>query len=109
MAPFKLLDKAEFKVLSYKTVLLFALASSKRVREIHALSACMQFMQGDAGVVLKPNPAFMPKVINSVVPLELRPFHFPPFASPDQQRLNSICPACALRIYMDVLRRVQRK
>lgn len=103
-APFEPLDKADLKVLSFKTALLLALASAKRVSEIHALSvhsACMQFMQGDVGVALKPNPAFMPKVINVIAPLDLRAFYPPPFASLEQQRLNSLCPVRALRIYVN--------
>nr|XP_055035574.1 uncharacterized protein LOC129423361 [Misgurnus anguillicaudatus] len=102
-APFEPLDKADLKVLSFKTALLLALASAKRVSEIHALSvhsACMQFMQGDVGVALKPNPAFMPKVINAIAPLELRAFYPPPFASVEQQKLNSLCPVRALRMYV---------
>ena len=64
-------------------------------------SACMQFMPGDAGIVLKPNPAFMPKVVDSVTPFELKAFYPPPFASPRQQKLNELCPVRALRIYIE--------
>ncbi|XP_067221487.1 uncharacterized protein [Chanodichthys erythropterus] len=102
MSPFEPLDKVDFKILSFKTALLLALASAKRVSEIHAFSvhsACMQFMPGDAGVVLKPNPAFMPKILGAIIPLELRAFHPPPFASSEQQKLNALCPVRALRIY----------
>ncbi|XP_026102951.1 uncharacterized protein LOC113074342 [Carassius auratus] len=104
VSPFEPLDKADLKLLSFKTALLLALASAKRVSEIHALSvnsACTQFMPGDAGVLLKPNPVFMPKVVNSIVPLKLRAFNPPPFASAEQQRLNTLCPVRALRIYTE--------
>ncbi len=32
-------------------------------------------MPGDAGVLLKPNPAFIPKVVNSIIHLELKAFN----------------------------------
>ncbi|XP_056116182.1 uncharacterized protein LOC130092366 [Rhinichthys klamathensis goyatoka] len=104
MSPFEPLDEIDLKILSFKTALLLALASAKRVSEIHALSvhsACTQFMPEDAGVVLRPNPAFMPKIVNSITPLELRAFYSPPFASSKQQKLNELCPVRALRIYIE--------
>ncbi|KAI2667323.1 Signal recognition particle SEC65 subunit [Labeo rohita] len=104
MSPFEPLDKVDFKILSFKTALLVALVSAKRVSEIHAFSvhsACLQFMSGDAGVVLKPNPAFMLKVVNAINPLELIAFYPRPFASSEQQKLNTLCPVRALRIYTE--------
>ncbi len=104
MSPFEPLDKVDLKILSFKTALLLALASAKRVSDIHAFSvhsACLQFMSGDAGVLLKPNPAFMPKIVKAIIPLELRAFYPPPFASSEQQKLNALCPVCALRIYTE--------
>ncbi len=104
MSPFEPLDKVDFKILSFKTALLLALALAKRVSEIHALSvhsACLQFMSGDAGVVLTPNPAFMPKIVKAIIPLELRAFYPPRFASSEQQKLNALCPVRALRIYTE--------
>ncbi len=104
MSPFEPLDKVDLKILSFKTALLLALASAKRVSEIHALSvhsACLQFMSVDAGVFLKPNPAFMPKILKAIIPLELSAFYPPPFASSEQQNLNGLCPVRALRIYTE--------
>lgn len=99
-APFKPLDMIDTKLLLFKTALLLALASAKRVSEIHALSvnpACMQFIPGDAWVLFKPNPTFMPNIINLIVSLELKAFCL--FASSDQKKLNTLCPVCALQIY----------
>ncbi len=95
---------SKYPILSFKTALLLALASAKCVSEIHAFSvhsACLQFMSGDAGVVLKPNPAFMPKIVKAIIPLELRTFYPPPFASSEQQKLNALCPERDLRIYTE--------
>lgn len=105
--PFEPLLQVELKLLSFKTVLLLALASAKRVSDIHALSvnaSCMQFLRGDSKVLLKPNPAFMPKVFNptlSCLPIELAAFSPPPFSSEEHQRLNALCPVRALRTYVD--------
>ncbi|XP_049341328.1 uncharacterized protein LOC125805033 [Astyanax mexicanus] len=103
-APFEPLDQVDFKILSFKTALLLALASAKRVSEIHAFSvhsSCMQFSQGDTKICLRPNPVFIPKVIQPCLPLELQAFYPPPFTSHNQQRLNALCPVRALRIYVD--------
>ena len=105
--PFEPLQQLDLKVLSLKTALLVALSTAKRVSDIHALSvnpACMQFFPGDTRVVLKPNPAFIPKVFNpslSCRPIELFAFNPPPFTSLEQERLNALCPVRALRAYVD--------
>ncbi|KAJ8354542.1 hypothetical protein SKAU_G00221090 [Synaphobranchus kaupii] len=55
-------------------------------------------------VVLKANPAFIPKVINpaySCSSVELRAFHPPPFSSQEESRLNALCPVRAFRVYVD--------
>ncbi len=65
-APFEPLEQADLKIILYKTALLLALASMKRVGELHALSinpACIRFTQNFTKVTLRPNPAFVPKVI----------------------------------------------
>lgn len=70
--PFEHLQGADLKfVVSLETVLLLTLASAKGVSNIHVLSVhslCAQFFAGDVRMVLKPNPAFVPKVIGSVLP-----------------------------------------
>ncbi|KAK5882516.1 hypothetical protein CesoFtcFv8_021095 [Champsocephalus esox] len=89
--------------LSLKTVLLLALASAKRVSDIHALSvhpSCTQFSAGQTRVLLKPNPAFVPKVVGSCTPIDIVAFP-PPLCSSEEQRPNLLCPDCALRTYMD--------
>lgn len=105
--PFEPLHQVELKLLTFKAVLLLALASAKRVSDIHALSvnaSCMQFLRGDTKVLLKPNPAFMPKVFNpalSCLPIELSAFSPPPFSSEEQQQLHALCPVRTLRMYVD--------
>ena len=102
--PFEPLDTVDMRLLSFKTVLLLALSSAKRVSDLHALSvhpACMQFAPGSTKVCLLPNPAFVPKVLDSTTTVELSAFHPPPFSSPEEQRLHTLCPVRALRIYLD--------
>lgn len=102
--PFEPLEQVELKFLSLKTALLIALASAKRVGEIHALSvhqSCIQFSSDNTRVSMRLNPAFVPKVVGTCSPIELPAFCPPPFSSEEQQRLHTLCPVRALRIYMD--------
>jgi len=69
--PFEPQQNIQLKMLSFKTALLLALITAKRVSDIHALSvnlSCMQFLMGGSKVLLKPNPAFSSKVYNLTTP-----------------------------------------
>lgn len=60
------MQTADLKCISLKTAFLLAIASAKRVSELHALSLselCMLWLPDDSGVVLQPNPSFQPKVL----------------------------------------------
>ena len=102
--PFEPLEGLDMKLLSLKTALLLALVTAKRVSDIHALSVspeCMRF-NGDAKVVLKTNPAFLPKNrLITPTPVELVAFCPPPFASEEERRGHNLCPVRALRVYLD--------
>ena len=104
--PFEPLEDIDMKMLSLKTALLLALSSAKRPGELHALSVspmCMDFGTGQSKVSLRFNPAFMPKVMSAPnsMTVELNAFHPPPFLSPEDQRLNCLCPVRALHAYVD--------
>ncbi|XP_053296886.1 uncharacterized protein LOC128456655 [Pleuronectes platessa] len=102
--PFEPLDNVDMKTLSLKVALLLALATAKRVSDIHALSvhpACMRFTPGNLGVTLRPNPAFVPKVVKPCSPVELSAFQPPPYGSAEQQRLHMLCPVRALHTYVE--------
>ncbi|XP_073687910.1 uncharacterized protein [Garra rufa] len=105
--PFEPLESVHIKFLSLKTVLLLALASAKRVGELHALSVhqtCLKFSPDDSKVTLLPNPAFVPKVSDSAYncsALELRAFYPPPFSSEEERKLHTLCPVRALRFYVN--------
>jgi hypothetical protein len=103
--PFEPLGSISLKLLSLKTALLSAVASAKRVSELHALSvhpSCAKFSLSGDKVFLKPNLAFMPKCFPAFTSevLELSAFHPPPFASPEDQGLNALCLVRALQAYM---------
>ena len=102
---FELLEGTDLKRVSLKTVLLLALALAKRVCDIHALSmhpSCAQLFSGD--VILKPNPAFVPKVVGSCSPIYLVAFAAPP----GEQRSHALCPVRAVHTDMDRTRVFRR-
>ncbi|KAK7909772.1 hypothetical protein WMY93_014456 [Mugilogobius chulae] len=104
--PFEPLDRAELSCLSFKTVLLLALASAKRAGELCALSihpSCLSFSSDGGLVELWPNQAFQPKVITSSFRsrvIRLRPLCPPPHASAEEERSHLSCPVRALRRYL---------
>ncbi|XP_052450263.1 uncharacterized protein LOC128011656 [Carassius gibelio] len=105
--PFEPLEAIGLKFLSLKTALLLALVSAKRVSDLQALSvspSCLQFSAGFTRVSFRPNPAFVPKVVDSSYrcqTTDLAAFHPPPFSSPEEGRLNALCPVRALRVYVE--------
>ncbi len=79
----------------------------KRVGELHALSinpACIRFTHNFSKVTLRPNPAFVPKVIKlgfSCMEIEIHAFHPPLSESPGIGDLQHLCSIRALRIYLE--------
>ena len=103
--PFEPLGRVDMKMLSFKTVLLIALATAKRVSDIQALSVhpdCTRFSENNHRVLIMANPTFVPKnPLLECVPVQLEAFHPPPFVTQEQERLHSLCPVRALRTYID--------
>ncbi|CAM4649880.1 unnamed protein product [Leuciscus chuanchicus] len=67
-APFEPIQSISLKHLSFKTVFLMALASVKRIGDLHALSvspACLEFGPNDSKVILKPKHGYVPKSLNT--------------------------------------------
>ncbi|KAK0154188.1 Potassium voltage-gated channel subfamily H member 4 [Merluccius polli] len=104
--PFEPMEVAEIKFVSLKTALLLALTTAKRVSDLQALSirpSCLQFARGRTKVCLRPNPAFVPKVVVSgyrCPTVELLAFHPPPFSSAEEKKLNTLCPVRVLHVYL---------
>ncbi len=62
--PFEPLQTVEPKFLSMKILLLLALASIKRVGDLHAFlvyDSCLQFGPADSQIILRPRPGYVPK------------------------------------------------
>ncbi len=104
--PFEPLTSVGLELLSLKSAFLLAMASAKRVSELHALSvhpSCLRLGEEGLAISLLPNPAFLPKVLpRSFVlrPLVLEPFHPPPHDSVEAAQLHLICPVRSLRVYI---------
>ncbi len=104
--PFEPLTSIGFK-LSLKTTLLLALASAKRIGDLHAFSVdsdCIRFGSGDCCVTLRPRLGYVPKSLSKPfrtqkVSLLALSSESSPSRSADAQ--TSVCPVRALRIYID--------
>ncbi len=103
--PFEPLTSVGLKELSLKTTLLLALASAKRIGDLHAFSVdshCIQFGPGDCSVTLRPRLNFVPKSIllrTQTVLLSALSIESSPSRRADAQ--TSVCSIRALRIYID--------
>ncbi len=101
--PFEPLQTVELKFLSMKTLLLLALASIKRVGDLHAFSvddSCLEFGPADSQVILRPRPGYVPKVPTTpfrdqVVSLQALP------SGEADPALALLCPVRAVRCYVD--------
>nr|XP_055049505.1 uncharacterized protein LOC129434990 [Misgurnus anguillicaudatus] len=101
--PFEPLQSASLKLLSMKALTLLALASVKRIGDLHAFSvddSCLQFGPSVSSVTLRPRPGYVPKVPTTpfrdqVVSLQALPLEQ---ANPTEALL---CPVRALRFYVD--------
>ncbi len=105
--PFEPLDDVSLRLLSLKTSLLLALTTAKRVSDLCALSTradCLIISGDRTRAVLRPNPAFIPKVISRAFraqSCELRAFFPPPHSGEEERRLHSLCPVRALSRYLE--------
>ncbi|XDV15183.1 hypothetical protein PO909_015313 [Leuciscus waleckii] len=107
LPPFEPLASIAVKELSLKTALLLALASAKRIGDLHAFSVnddCICFGPGDCSVTLRPRPGYVPKSLNT--PFRAQVVSLPtlsaePSASNDADAQTAVCPVRALRMYMD--------
>ncbi|XDV29293.1 hypothetical protein PO909_032430 [Leuciscus waleckii] len=101
-APFEPLQSIDLKHLSFKTVFLLALASVKRIGDLHALSvsaACMEFGPNDSKVILKPKHGYVPKSLNT--PFRAQVISLSALPVPDEEKDASLlCPVRALRAYV---------
>ncbi|KAK7878709.1 hypothetical protein WMY93_030948 [Mugilogobius chulae] len=101
------MDQVDVKWVSLKTAFLLAMASGKRVSELHALSiseTCLRWNADGSGVTLWPDASFLPKVVSTVgstQPLQLARFE----AGVSN---NTLCPVRALEVYTWVTTSIRR-
>ena len=104
-APFEPIEAVELKWLSLKTALLLAVCSARRIGELHALSVhqeCCKLLPGNAGVILRPNPAFLPNVLSDVnlnQTIELSPLPATQEEDGTGHQASTLCPVRALLCY----------
>ncbi len=97
-APFEPLDNATLKNLTFKTVMLVALASGRRCSEIQAISASASVFVND-GVNLFFRPDFVPK--NETSSFKHTPLFLPKIGMHSSVREDRLwCPVRALRKYL---------
>ncbi len=105
--PFEPLISVDLKELSLKTALLLALASAKRIGDLHAFSVnsdCIRFGPGDCSVTLRPRPGYVPKSLSTpfrTQTVSLSALSSESSTSRDADAQTSVCPVRALRIYID--------
>ncbi len=105
--PFEPLTSMGLKELSLKTTLLLALASAKRIGDLHAFSVdsdCIRFEPGDCSVTLRPRMGYVPKLLSTsfkTQTVSLSALSSESTASREADAQTSVCPVRALRIYID--------
>ncbi len=105
--PFEPLTSVGLKELSLKTTLLLALASAKRIGDLHAFSVdsdCIRFGPGDCSVTLRPRMGYVPKSLSTpfkTQTVSLSALSSESTASHEADAQTSVCPVRALRIYID--------
>ncbi len=98
--PFEPLQSADLKFVTLKTAFLIAVASGRRVSEIHALSVDSTHLRWEkAGVRMRTNPHFMAKNESLRNPgKDIFLAKFDTFTSVKEDKL--LCPCRALKIYL---------
>ena len=109
-APYEPLNQASLQFLTWKTVFLLTMASSKRRSEIHALSiedSHLRFDSSDGSVTLLCQPGFLAK--NQLPSMASKPFKVPSLSrtcgNEDEDRL--LCPVRSLKFYLSRVKSIR--
>ena len=101
-APFEPMDTIPLNLLTLKTVFLLGICSAKRIGELRSLDCRPAFCSvGVGGIVLRPNPHFIPKV-PSIENVE-QTLEFSPFGKDVRKPEGTdraLCVCRAVRIYL---------
>ena len=102
--PFEPLGNVDLKCLSLKTAFLLAITWARRISKLHALSVhrdcCTLSLEGSK-VVLRPNPAFLSKVLSDFYLSQSIELQSLPFSAADQLAL------CLVRALSEYIRRTK--
>ena len=96
------LEHSSLRALSFKTALLLALTSAKRVSELCALlghPGCLLLRGDHNGATLRPNPSFVSKNIRGSFrsrTIQLEAFCPPPHGDAREAKLHLLCPVHVL-------------
>ncbi len=107
---FEPLRQVDMEHLTYKTLFLVAVASARRISELHALSVHLPFLiENPLSFILAVNPAFLPKTnTQEALDSDIELWAFVPNPTSKYERLlQRMCPVKALKIYLDHTREVR--
>ena len=101
---FEPLESATLQFLTWKTIFLVAVTSAARLSELQALDSRPELLHVfHHKVVLRANPAFLPKVVKTeYLSREIILQAFLPFDSDlAGNKLATLCPVRAVKLYLD--------
>lgn len=103
--PFEPLETVGLKIILFKTALLLASSTAKRVNDLQVYPSCLYLAPGQTKVCLQPNPTFVPKVmcrLKNASPWSFWLFtlHDPPLSLEEDEQLHTLCPVSALGMYV---------
>ena len=109
--PYEPLESATLQAISFKTVFLVAILSAARVSELQALDVRPELLRiFDNKVVLRLNPAFLPKVLNQdymLHEIELEAFS-PETPQGSHFVLKTLCPVRAVKLYVQKTKDIRK-
>jgi integrase len=111
--PFEPLERADMKILSYKTAFLLALATGSRVSELHAIDEkSIAFSEGHLEVSFAPAIQFLSKtqkaedVQRALTRISVKSLSA--FVDDRMREDRTLCPVRALRFYMNKTKHVRK-
>lgn len=113
-SPFEPLYGACWRWLPLKTTFLLAMASARRVSELHTLSVhadCCHFLLQNSWAILRPHPTFLPKVLSDFQlrqSIKLRALGALAALAADAGAGVALCPVCALQLYITRTQQVRQ-
>ena len=106
---FEPISKISLRDLTLKTVFLVALASAKRVSEIHAISKEFSHTEDWSSVFLEPVASFVAKTQDpSKDDRRFGPYKIPSIPLDEKGKRSLLCPVRAIRTYWEKTKHLRR-